>query len=276
MGVNRCLCIAGKNQIAIDVLDEALARDRWRVVALPNAGDDGTDGWQPSFRRVASERGVELVDLGWAAGHPHLVFLSVEFDRIIRPAAFAGKRLFNVHFSLLPRNRGCFTSIWPILEGEKRHGVSLHWIDPGIDTGPIIDQRGFEIGDSTARDLYFRCMAEGTGLATDWLERLVEGVVPAIPQDDSEASTYRRADLDFRRGDINFGLSVQTALKTVRAFYFPQYQTARLGGRPILRAEPSVGAPAAPRGTLEVHGKTSARVWLADGAIDLWFGDHTN
>ena len=58
---------------------------------------------------------------------------------------FFSKELFNFHFSLLPKYRGCHTNFFQIYNGEKISGVTLHKIDNGIDTGPIIDQLKFSI-----------------------------------------------------------------------------------------------------------------------------------
>ena len=47
----------------------------------------------------------------------------------------------NIHYSLLPKNRGSNPIQWGIIKGDKYAGVTLHEVNKGIDTGPIIDQR---------------------------------------------------------------------------------------------------------------------------------------
>ena len=54
-------------------------------------------------------------------------------------------RLVNFHPSYLPRNRGANPIQWAIINGETEIGVTLHEIDGGIDTGPIIDQSKIQI-----------------------------------------------------------------------------------------------------------------------------------
>ncbi|MBQ8080233.1 MAG: hypothetical protein IJ236_09800 [Oscillospiraceae bacterium] len=68
-----------------------------------------------------------------------LIFLSAEFDRLIRPDKFRSQELYNIHFSLLPRYKGCYTSVHPLLHGDTTTGVTFHRIRRGIDTGEIID-----------------------------------------------------------------------------------------------------------------------------------------
>lgn len=50
------------------------------------------------------------------------------------------KRIINLHISLLPWNRGADPNLWSFLENTPK-GVTIHYIDEGIDTGAIISQR---------------------------------------------------------------------------------------------------------------------------------------
>ena len=79
----------------------------------------------------------------------NLVFISIEYEAIIDINKFSSKELFNFHFSLLPKYRGCHQIFFKSTKGEKLSGVTLHKIDNGIDTGPIIDQLKFPINKNT-------------------------------------------------------------------------------------------------------------------------------
>lgn len=59
-------------------------------------------------------------------------------DEILR---IPKKGTLNIHTSLLPKNRGSNPIQWGIINNQKFAGVSLHEVDIGIDTGPIVDQR---------------------------------------------------------------------------------------------------------------------------------------
>jgi len=52
---------------------------------------------------------------------------------------------FNIHASLLPKNRGCDPIHWAIMKDEKLTGVTIHQIDNNVDTGNIIAQNTVEI-----------------------------------------------------------------------------------------------------------------------------------
>lgn len=237
------LCIAGKNLAALQVL--AGVPRHFDVVSLPNPADTGEDDWQPSFRRVAEKLGVPIVSLDDLYGEEDLCFLSLEYSEIIRPQRFTTDRLFNVHFSLLPKYRGCNTSIWPILNGEEWHGVTLHWIDPGVDTGPIITQRSFCLDDMTAFDVYMRCQLEAVQMVLPLIDDLVSSDdLPRSPQPGDpayvgrqwppeEIRTYRRNELDFRLKEIDLSEPTAQVIRRIRAFTFPAYQMPTFDGREI-------------------------------------------
>lgn len=265
------LCIAGKNQIAVDVLDHALTMSSLQTFVLPVAGDDGCEDWQPSLRARAKALGVPIVSLDWAMAQPELTFLSVEYEKLVRPSRFASPRLFNIHFSLLPALRGCFTSIWPILLGMPVHGVTLHWIDAGMDTGPIIDRRSFPIDDMNARQIYFRAMAEGRDLILERLNQMIAGDPPAMVQDERLSSTYRRSAMDFSLAEIDQSLDVGDALRRISAFSFPEYQMPTFFGHPIARASRTHQCDESSPGTVEVISSRVIIVSFDGGALQLEF-----
>lgn len=53
--------------------------------------------------------------------------------------------IFNIHPSLLPAYCGGAPEFWQLADGAETGGITLHLIDPGIDTGPIIMQRSFDL-----------------------------------------------------------------------------------------------------------------------------------
>lgn len=205
-----------------------------RVVACPNGDDRGYDTWQPSLIRAADQLGVERVTLGDVESDPSLVLLSLEYDRIIRVRRFASRRLFNIHFSALPAYRGVYTSIWPLLRGEHEAGVTLHYMDPGVDTGAIVAQRRFPVpGHLTARQLYEHYSDEGLALFREWLPLLLTTVPDGTPQSEANASSFNRASLDLRQREIDLTLPPERVGAFVRAYTFPEYQLPTLGGRAV-------------------------------------------
>ncbi|MGW7415780.1 formyl transferase [Streptomyces sp. NPDC054863] len=70
---------------------------------------------------------------------PDLI-ISVRFSHIFRDEVLSMPRLgiLNVHPGELPRYAGLFSPFWGLLEGQKELGCTVHWIDRGIDTGPVL------------------------------------------------------------------------------------------------------------------------------------------
>src|SRR5262249_60953081 len=96
------------------------------VLAIGVHGDRGEDGWQRSLRRAARRLGVpfeqprRLSDPEWIerlAAFGARVLLSIQYDQILRGALLRGVGCpwLNLHFSLLPPDRGAAPIAWAIL-----------------------------------------------------------------------------------------------------------------------------------------------------------------
>jgi len=178
--------------------------------------------------------------------------------------------LVNLHFSLLPAYKGCWTSVLPILHGETRSGVTLHLIDPGIDTGPIIDQTAFVLdAEETAFGLYQRYTAEGVALVERNLDAILAGAFSARPQPLEGSSHYGRKTFDPGRTEIDPRLTAEQIDRFVRALYFPAYQTATWAGRPVDRV--SVVAPGCETriGTVSAEGADFTDLQCIDAVVRL-------
>lgn len=86
------------------------------------------------------------------------LFVVDSFDQIFRTAILKMPPLgvINCHSGKLPFYRGRCPIIWAIINDEKEFGITVHYMDEGIDTGDIILQRSFEISD----DDDFRTLSE--------------------------------------------------------------------------------------------------------------------
>ena len=155
------ICIAGKNKCAIDIINylRSIKKFKFNILALPNKSDNGIDSWQKSFKKYVKNNKIKIVNLSNLYKIKKLIFFSVEYEKIIDPNKFKTDKLFNIHFSLLPKYRGCHTNFYQIMNGEKYSGVTLHKINSGIDSGDIINQLKFKINiNDTAYDNYIRLM----------------------------------------------------------------------------------------------------------------------
>lgn len=94
------------------------------------------------------------------------------------------------HPSLLPRHRGGSAINWAIINGEANTGITIFWPDKGIDTGPILLQKGVEISpDDTVGSLYFnKLFPLGVEALVASVDLIKKGRAPRIPQDESQAT----------------------------------------------------------------------------------------
>lgn len=223
---NPFICIAGKNNISVDILEEAIRRyGKESICIVCNRTETGENSFQKSLRKCAIQNGIEEKKLEEVYDIDNLVFLSLEFDKIIRPHLFKNARLYNIHFSMLPRYKGMYTSAHPILNGEKYTGVTLHKIDAGIDTGDIIDQERFEIEDTDdCKALYIKYIQHGTRVVLRNLDNLISGRVRATAQSFIDSSYYAKGSLDYSNLKVNLNQTAIGIARQVRAYSFRDYQ----------------------------------------------------
>lgn len=235
------VAIAGKNNIAVEVLEYVTTKykDAINILAICNRTEKGTDTWQKSFRKYVQQTGVPEVELEALYGIKNLIFISLEFDRIIKPHLFSTKWLFNIHFSLLPKYKGVYTSVFPILNGETEGGVTLHKIDCGIDTGDIIMQRKFKLSSrETARSLYFKYIDAGTILMKQNIDQLILNPQDAVAycQDMEESTYYSKKSIDYSNIKIDLLQTAQMIDRQIRAFSFREYQMPLVYDMPVIAA----------------------------------------
>ena len=122
----------------------------------------------------------------------------------------------NVHFSLLPRLRGAAPVQWALARGETKTGVTLFWLDEGMDMGPIFSQKETAIGqDENAGELLERLTGLGVECVQEALADLVRGDAHREPQkgETSLAPILRKED-----GRFSFDESARAIHDKVRGF----------------------------------------------------------
>jgi methionyl-tRNA formyltransferase len=112
--------------------------------------------------------------------------------QIVPKNVFEVPRLGSIcfHPSLLPRYRGGSAINWQIINGETETGVSVFWVDPGIDTGPVLLQKRASIAaDDTAGSLYYDTLFPlGVEVVLESVQLIATGTAPRVPQNESLAS----------------------------------------------------------------------------------------
>lgn len=107
------------------------------------------------------------------------------YSMIVRPdlLSMLNRNAINVHWALLPKNRGCNPVNWQIIKGEEKAGITLHFIDEGLDSGDIIAQQEVPIFfNDTWVDLKNRLAHASEEFLKVALGRFLESKFERIPQ----------------------------------------------------------------------------------------------
>lgn len=213
-------------------------------------------------RRLAPD---VLLVLGWS----HLVPTAV---LEIPPHGCIGS-----HPALLPAGRGRHPITWALVEGRSETGLTLFYLDEGVDSGDIVWQRSFPIAlEDDAAAVYERVCELGCEAVRELVPLLESGGAHRIPQNHARATTWRkRTDHD---RIIRWEAPALTIYNQIRGLARPYVgATTTLEGNElvVLRARPPVDAvaggalPNVSPGTVLSRSGSELHVRTGDGLITL-------
>ena len=140
-----------------------------------------------SYKEVAKSKNIKIyssVDINAEESqqllksmNPDLIVILL-FAQILegRTIQLAPLGVVNFHPSLLPRYRGLLPIFWGLSNNEKQLGVTLHFVDEGIDTGPVIARLPVEVnGNDTEHSMYARISVLTSRLLSDIIKGLKRG-----------------------------------------------------------------------------------------------------
>lgn len=233
----KCVFIGGK-QVGVECFRQLIARSVVPKLIIANPDDDGRDTWHESLVKTAKEARLPVVvgkkvkdpDLikKIKEVHPEIIFC-IGGMQIIPPEVLSIPRFgcLNIHPALLPKYRGRFSTAHALFNGETYTGATLHFMDEGIDSGPIILQRRVLITDSdTARTLYDKVLTgAGSELFAQFLDRWLSGKeIPSHPQNEREATYYPKGLPN--NGEIDWSWDGAKINRFIRAMTFPPFPPA--------------------------------------------------
>jgi methionyl-tRNA formyltransferase len=144
----------------VAVLTRSRAEGAERPVVYESAQNLGLEVWPSSS--------VKSPDLATRLRNAEVdLLMNVHSLFLIHPSVLAAPTIgsFNLHPGPLPEYAGLNVPSWAIYEGERSHGVTLHWLDEGIDTGPIAWQERFDVESTdTGLALSGKCVRLGVPL----------------------------------------------------------------------------------------------------------------
>ena len=147
------------------------------------------------------------------------VIVVMAYGQILPRAVLEIPRLacLNLHASLLPRHRGAAPIQAAIVAGDRETGISVMYMDEGLDTGDVLLEKRIEIApDETGESLHDRLAQIAPDALSDALAQLASGRAPRTPQD-SSAATYA-PKLNREDGRIDWNESAELIERKIRAF----------------------------------------------------------
>jgi methionyl-tRNA formyltransferase len=146
------------------------------------------------------------------------VFVVFAYGQILPQAVLDAPRLacLNLHASLLPRHRGAAPIQAAIAAGDRRSGLTVMFMDAGLDTGDILLEKAFPLRRrETAGSLHDRLAELAPATLFEALDLLAAGNPPRRPQE-AVGATYA-PKLDRESGHIDWALDHRTLERGVRA-----------------------------------------------------------
>ena len=159
-----------------------------------------------NVKGVIEAHGIETVKLNNKVNHPE----SLRVIRSFKPdllVSLAGNEIFkqplfestkhgviNLHSALLPKYRGLMPSFWVMRHNEQKTGVSVFFVDEGIDSGPIIVQKEVPLLNRTQAELIWELKYRGADAIVEACNLIAEHGenTPTMANDEKEMTYYSR------------------------------------------------------------------------------------
>ena len=174
----------------------------------------------------------------------------------------------NLHASLLPQHRGASPIHAAILAGDHETGITVMYMDEGLDTGDILLAEPLAIGpDETTGQLHDRLAALAAPCLLQALDLLEQGIAPRIPQDNSLA-TYA-PKLKKTDGLLDWHQPAEALATRIRAMSPWPGAYTHLAGQTLKIHSASVSKNSGPPGEILPAEPGILRVACVSGSLDL-------
>ena len=165
----------------------------------------GPTGRNESIRKKLCDQGFEVI----VSPEPYEpdaensfspdIILSSGYDRLLRPDTVQrfSQRIINLHAAYLPWARGIGTTLFATIL-RYPHGVSIHFINEGLDTGNLISRKLVQPDpNDTLRTLYTKLLSATEELFFESFPKIVNGQTNGVPQEELGEINTNRSRLQF-------------------------------------------------------------------------------
>jgi methionyl-tRNA formyltransferase len=185
-----------------------------------------------SLKKLANDNGIEcLNELDEIIKIQDIDYIiSVQYHKILKKEHIniAKKLAINLHMAPLPEFRGCNQFTFALLNDFKQFGTTLHELNEGIDSGPIIAEKRFQIHENCFVDELFKLTeTHSFELFKDNILNILSGEYVLIDQ--SKLIEERGTNIHYRKEINNIKIidlkdSPEIIYKKIRATSFPGFE----------------------------------------------------
>jgi|TARA_B100001540_G_C15781281_1_gene631155 methionyl-tRNA formyltransferase len=157
---------------------------------------------EKNVQSIFSKHGIPKIKLTKSINHQSSIkaiemyspdlLVSIQGNEIFKKSIIklAKKGCINLHTALLPKYRGLMPTFWALKNNEKYTGVSVFFVDEGIDSGPIIFQKRIEIKNQTQEELIIQTKKIGMEAIVEAIKLINEDNITLIENDDSKKTYF--------------------------------------------------------------------------------------
>lgn len=153
---------------------------------------------------ILAKHNIPLIKLGKKINNPESLaiikaynpdlLVSIAGNQIFKKPLFslAPQGCINLHTALLPKYRGLMPTFWVLRNGEKETGVSVFFVDEGIDSGPIVVQKRVTIGNMTQQQLIEHTKKLGMEAVAEAIFKIKDQDLELIPNPVEEMTYFTK------------------------------------------------------------------------------------
>lgn len=206
--------LIGRHEVVAVVTQPDKRKGRGKAMAFPPVKEKALEHNIPVYQPV-KVREEEFIDTLRELA-PEVIVVAA-FGQILPESILNMPKYgcINVHASLLPKYRGAAPIQWSVIDGEKETGVTIMYMEKGLDTGDMIDSVVVPIdAKETGESLHDKLAAAGGPLLLEVLDKLEAGTAVRTPQNDAE-SCYAKM-LTKELGKINWKKDAASIERLIR------------------------------------------------------------
>ena len=214
------IALLGSRELSEKILEWIIKQNNCEIVGV--VAPSYKTWWNDKLKENATNWGIDTFDdiQDVIDKKPDVIF-SINYWKIIDEEHInqMNGKIVNIHHSHLLKYRGRYSTSWAIVNGEKYHGTSLHYITPELDNGPIISSYKCEIkDDDTAESLFTRVEELAFDMFKDNFNNILDDKIDNFLEPESN---YYHYDKDSNKDlEMDYGYPLEDIYNWVRAWSF--------------------------------------------------------